>query len=517
MRSMLQRFAHSEQGSTAMVFGLLVIPLCGFIGLAVDGARWHNAKQVTAEAVDSAVLVAARKIQLDPGNAAAALASARSTYLANTANRAPTTLDTVDFVKAVGQAKMQSAFLTVIGINDMPIFSESGAKASFASGLNAGSNIEVSLVLDFTGSMCDNGQSACTSGTKVQGLRDAATELVNIVVNDNQSNFTSKVALVPFSSRIRVDSDNHDGTMMKALTNLDPTWSGWVQECTNWVAGNPGVGENSGGGSCTASAAREKTNWKLYPCVTERLYGTNWDGSATVDYTDRAPGPGRWLNAHGGNRLHLSEDSSENLGVSAGYGESASNPSYNWNYGPSAWCYEAPEENAIVPLSSDKVMLRNKIANFSAGGSTAGALATSFGWYMLSPNWSSIWPASARPGTYSDVTARQQNGAPVLRKIAIIMTDGVYNTMRGVSDRDQKLVTDHAEETCKAMKDKGIEIYTVGFALDQLSGNEKSRAENMLKKCGTSVHHFYSTLNVDQLKTAFRDIGLKATPIRLTQ
>ena len=171
----------------------------------------------------------------------------------------------------------------------------------------------------------------------------------------------------------------------------------------------------------------------------------------------------------------------------------------------------------MVPLSSDKTMLRGKIDAFSASGSTAGPLGTAFGWYMLSPNWQSIWPATATPGSYADVSDRQSNGAPKLRKVAVIMTDGVYNTMRGQKELDKSKVAQHARTMCREMKDKGIEIYTVGFALDQLSGGDRSTAENMLQECGTSVRHFYSTLNVTQLSDAFRDIALRVTPVRLTQ
>ena len=60
------------------------------------------------------------------------------------------------------------------------------------------------------------------------------------------------------------------------------------------------------------------------------------------------------------------------------------------------------------------------------------------------------------------------------------------------------------------MKDKGIEVYTVGFQLD----NDK--AKTMLSKCATSTDHNYSADNGDQLKQAFRDIALKIAFLRQT-
>ena len=67
------------------------------------------------------------------------------------------------------------------------------------------------------------------------------------------------------------------------------------------------------------------------------------------------------------------------------------------------------------------------------------------------------------------------------------------------------------------MKAQKIEMFTVGFALDQLPGSDRSVAEDMLKSCGTDLSHFYSTLTVADLKAAFRDIAMKVSPVGLTQ
>ncbi len=60
----------------------------------------------------------------------------------------------------------------------------------------------------------------------------------------------------------------------------------------------------------------------------------------------------------------------------------------------------------------------------------------------------------------------------VLRKVAILMTDGGYNAFRSGKEQDQQTVSDYAKDACTAMKAKGIEIYTVGFALNELTAAE---------------------------------------------
>jgi hypothetical protein len=65
---------------------------------------------------------------------------------------------------------------------------------------------------------------------------------------------------------------------------------------------------------------------------------------------------------------------------------------------------------------------------------------------------------------------------------------------------------------CDNMKAKGIVVYTVGFEL-----SNGSTAKETLKKCATSLEHFYDADDVAALKLAFRDIALKISTLRIAQ
>ena len=96
-----------------------------------------------------------------------------------------------------------------------------------------------------------------------------------------------------------------------------------------------------------------------------------------------------------------------------------------------------PNTNAVLPLTADKTILKRTHRPIRKPAARPAALGgTSWAWYMLSPKWSSIWTGPAQPGSYADVTAKQSNGAPVLRKVAVLMTDGVYNSLRGNKDQN---------------------------------------------------------------------------------
>lgn len=523
----LQGFRGDDHGAVIIPFALSVIVLSATIGGAIDFNRWHSAKRLTSEALDSAVLAGVRTLQLHPGNTQLALDAANAFFVRNIDGSIHFSTNTVQFafvdnntaLTATGDATIDATFLKTIGIDQMTVVSDSGGnmpKAKITTGGQGGSNLEMSLVLDVTGSMCNDGAGPCTSSTKMDGLKAAANNLIDMVIASNQSAYYTKMAIVPFASSVRVGPDGGGWANMRLLTDLNPMWSGWRNDCQGWTQTGPDVGSGEqvyGQWSCTGGwVANHYTNQKIVPCVTDRFYDNIWD----LDYTDEQPGSGRWLNAIDGNRMPKSWDSS-NVAPTSGRGVTAADPASFWSYNDSGTCWGSAQSNEMLPLTSDKTTLQNKINGLEAYGPTGGAMGTAWGWYTLSPKWSSMWTGDKRPGGYSDLTHIQANGKPLLRKVAIIMSDGVYNTYRGWAGQDQQQVSNYAKGLCANMKAQGIEIFTVGLALDLLSASEKAIAEDTLRSCGTDVSHFYATLDVVALQQAFQDIAYQLSGITLTR
>ena len=125
---------------------------------------------------------------------------------------------------------------------------------------------------------------------------------------------------------------------------------------------------------------------------------------------------------------------------------------------------------------------------------------TAWAWNMISPNFRNVWPSANRPADYNDSRTD---------KVAILMTDGEYNTMFG-DGWDAAQASQKAVETCTAMKAKGIRIYTVGFALDtQLS-------IDTLAACATHPTDFKRAETPQELTTVFKNIAQNITRLRLT-
>ena len=78
-----------------------------------------------------------------------------------------------------------------------------------------------------------------------------------------------------------------------------------------------------------------------------------------------------------------------------------------------------PSSGQLMPLTNDKARCMSKVKNLTAAGGTAGHLGTAWAWYTLSPNWNTLWP------TANQAAPKETAG---LKKYAILMTDGEYNT-----------------------------------------------------------------------------------------
>ena len=198
-------FIADDRGATAIIFAVCLTMLISFVGAAVDGTRFFTAKRHHAHAIDVALLSGARRLQLDPTDTSGAMTIASSIYRANLPSSVVITSSNIQFMQDVagasvsfsGQAFIGTALLGMVGISKLDITTP--AKASYLqSGGNGGSNLEIALMLDVTGSMCDNGSGPCTSGTKLTAAKVAAADLAKIVLGSSASTYTSRLALVPF-------------------------------------------------------------------------------------------------------------------------------------------------------------------------------------------------------------------------------------------------------------------------------------------------------------------------------
>lgn len=159
---------------------------------------------------------------------------------------------------------------------------------------------------------------------------------------------------------------------------------------------------------------------------------------------------------------------------------------------------------AVMPLSTDASAIKNQISKLSPGGSTAGHLGTAWASYLLSPKWADVFPAGRVGSAYN--TGK-------VKKIAILMTDGQYNTVGESMGRDAQSNA-LALASCGEMKKNGVTVYTIGFAMTGMTG-----AKQVLQDCASEVDGkpaFYDAENAAALGAAYDDIANRILKIRVS-
>lgn len=197
-RGFAARFVRGTRGNVAMMFAL-ALPALLMVSLgAVDIHQASKVKANLQDALDAAALAAARSKYTDDVNlnrvGLAALKANMPAYFGPTSN--DTASFTLDNNKIVADARVNVKVL-VANIVLPPygqLLDDYIPVGSHSEVLRASRNVEVALVLDITGSM----KNSLTS------LKDAAKELVRLVVQKEQTPFTSRVALVPYSMGVNL-------------------------------------------------------------------------------------------------------------------------------------------------------------------------------------------------------------------------------------------------------------------------------------------------------------------------
>jgi Flp pilus assembly protein TadG len=194
--------------------------------------------------------------------------------------------------------------------------------------------------------------------------------------------------------------------------------------------------------NCTA-ITNQSANSQLISCVTERTGGQA--------YTDAAPNSGQRVGAY----------------------NQGSNIAIKQNYSSDGKCWVAGRElPKVIPMTGTKSTLTNFFTNATVGGATPGHIGTAWAWYMVSPDWNSIFPTASAAVPYTDDQTI---------KAVVLMTDGEYNVHYATP-----AAATQALALCTAMKNKGVRVYTIGFGFGATAAADttsEANARTMLTSC----------------------------------
>jgi Flp pilus assembly protein TadG len=225
LRDRLRGFARCRGGNVAMMFGLLLIPLAGALGAAIDYSRANSIKSAMQAAVDATALLLSKEASSLNANQLARKANeyfqaqlgrpeARNIKVIPVYSGKQGGESTLN-VEAVGM--VDTSFMRLLGVSQIRI----DANSEVSWGIR---KLEVVLALDNTGSMAQYG--------KIEALKVAAHQFVATVSGATRNQREVKVGIVPFDTRVNV------GTSDQSLP-----WFDW-----NILAGSSGGSGGGGGG-----------------------------------------------------------------------------------------------------------------------------------------------------------------------------------------------------------------------------------------------------------------------------
>lgn len=453
-------FYSSEKGAVLPILAITILVLFGATGAAIDMGRAQQVQSKLSSSLDAAGLAAGATIHTaDIHTEANKFLNANfRNYLGATVTNLTTSVNNDNSVITLSAtATLPTTVMHVMGFEEVTV-------AATSEITRASKGLELVMVLDNTGSM---------EGSKLESLKSAATDMINILYGDNSTVENLWIGLVPFSQAVNIGSSRASWTTTTSFNFGTTNWMGCVDA------------RESGGRDVTDDPPSIATFSKYYwPCHTSynAWYGTN-----------------------------SSRNNCETTGGTVRY------KTLGTDLGPNKNC---PQQ--VTPLTASKAVITNAIAQMEAVGNTHINLGAAWGWRMLSPRWRNLWggemDANNLPLDYNT-----QN----MNKAAIIMTDG-DNTMSNSSHTaywylsNGKLGTTNQttaesrldsrlSQVCASMKNNNIIVYTVSF------GSISTSSQNMLRNCATQADYYFNSPTASDLQQAFRAIGDSLANLRVSR
>jgi Flp pilus assembly protein TadG len=457
----LRSLLPDRAGATGPIIAIAGMALIAAAGVAVDIGRSQVAQAKLQSALDAAGLAAGSSINTTDLDAEVEkyldANFAGETVNATLVDFVATPNDDNTLITLTATATMPATVMQVFGHDEITISASTEVTREMK-------GMEVALVLDVTGSMCQ----PCS---KITALKDAATDLVDILFGDEETLDDLWIGIVPFSQTVNVGTDRtawRDATHYAGLNYYfaGHEWLGCFEE--RYGANNRDVTDDP------PSVEQFRT---YFAPDTNSFGANNWRSSGGADLRD--PDDDIWANA----------------------------------YCP---------ESVLTPLTNEKQTLIDAIADLDTGGNTHVNVGAVWGWRLLSPQWRGVWggdmDADNRPLDYNDETSQ---------KAVILMTDGVNTMSSGIytaygflsagnlgttsSTTAKTKLNQKTTAVCNSMKAQGIIIYTILFMEDDAT------AVALMKGCASEEDYFFESATAEELETAFHTIGDALSELRISK
>lgn len=499
LRKAITRFRREEDGSVIVLTLFLLVLMLILGGMAVDFMRFESRRAKLQGVTDRAVLAAADLDQeLDPAAVVADYfaKAGMASYLDGPAEVSPPSTEYRE-VTAKGKMTLNTFFLRLIGTDTLTARSASTA-------IEGVGNIEVSLVVDVSGSMREVIPGVSPTTTRIERLRQASTAFVNTLLAPEYVNKVS-LSLVPYSEHVNAGPE-----IFNRLNTIKQHDFSYCLEFPASAYSETIIDDSP--------ALEQVQHFQSNPA-----YDTDKDGEVDegADWYW-----GIWLS-----------------------------PAVNQPV-----CPQQTFEQ-IVPLTQNKTTLTNNIAKFHPRSGTSIFLGLKWGVALLDPTFNDIYtdlPSSMRDAAFMDrpsnYTLPTEAASGATKKYVVLMSDGqndnsnrlqpekyddpseiahwaeqnlIYSYYREIGSvnisnwRYQKYTAaigdQYMDDMCAEAKkpEHNIIIYAIAMGTDS-NATEDARGKQQLRDCSSGPSFYYETSGAE-LVQIFEDIAKQITDLRLTQ
>jgi len=208
------RLGADQRGAVVAMIALAIMPLFAGLALAIDLGRGYLLKSKLSYAIDAAGLAGGRAFDSDRREDDIEMffeANFPDGFMgAVLANNGPTVTfnDSDNTITIEAEAIMPTHFMTVAGVDTVTVATRTVIQREMR-------GMELALVMDNTGSMRSSG--------KMDAMKDAATELVDILYGDRETVPNFWVSLVPYAATVNIGSDHTDWLVQESF-DTDAAW-----------------------------------------------------------------------------------------------------------------------------------------------------------------------------------------------------------------------------------------------------------------------------------------------------
>jgi Flp pilus assembly protein TadG len=198
---LFQKGRTNERGNTAITFAFALVPILGFVGLAVDGGRVFLVKSQLSSAVDVTALTATRLFSDKARDAKAKeffavnfVADKEGGIKLNPIDIKASTAGLSRTVTVTASAVVPTLFMKVLGIPTVTV-------TEVAAAARTDYPIELVMALDNTGSM---GLDIGGGVSRLKALKTAATLLVDSIYGSTEDDTKIQIGIIPYTAYVNV-------------------------------------------------------------------------------------------------------------------------------------------------------------------------------------------------------------------------------------------------------------------------------------------------------------------------